>query len=152
MPKKRRRHVIQTAKGRVVYDRKMHVFSDADLVRVFRAVIDRDEVDGYLDWLVNLVALLFKILVETLFRVYKETFPSIIAEFLIRILSELIKIVEALVGGAFNLISQALLKAFGLLTIKEATDERTEGDSAEGTKIVSYIATAAIAFLTGLNF
>jgi len=133
MRKLKRYKVTRTAKGRVVYDRKVHPFSDKDLIRVFRAVIDRDEIDGYLDWLVDLVVLLFKILVETLFRLYKETFPAIVAEFLIRVLAELIKIVESLVGGAFNLISGALLKAFGLLTIKEASNEQTEGHATGDT-------------------
>ena len=124
-PKRLRPHT--TVRGRIVYERPVHHFNEKDLLRVFKRVIERDADETYIAWLVDLFFLMFQAAFAALFQYYKETLPAAIGEFIIRVLSGIIQLLESLGVAGYNFITQAIAKAFGLLTIKTESKEVPNG-------------------------
>ena len=132
MPKKRKRYkVTTTQKGRVVYNRPPHEFKTSDLVRVFRKVIERDADENYVEWLVELLDQLIQIALETIIRLFVESWSQVLSKFMIQFLERVMRTLAALGVKAYQYLLEALSKAFGLQVIEksqEVQDEQLERD------------------------
>jgi len=123
MRKPRRRYkVTKTQKGRVVYDRPVHEFTTADLVRVFKRVIERDADENYLDWLVELLDQLIQIALETFIRLVGESWSTFLPELVVKFLERFMRTLGALGVKAYQFLLQALSKAFGLQVIEKSQE------------------------------
>jgi len=127
MPKTKIRYkVLTTQKGRVVYNRPPHEFSTKDLIRVFKRVIERDADENYVDWLVELLDQLIQIVLETIIRLFAETWTRILPELIIKFLERVMRSLAALSVSAYQFLLQALNKAFGLQVIEKSEEVKDE--------------------------
>lgn len=127
MPKKKKRYkVIITQKGRVVYNRPPHEFTTKDLVRVFKRVIERDADENYIEWLVELLDQLIQIALETIIRLFAETWAQILPELIIKFLERIMRSLAALGVKAYQFLLTALSKAFGLQVIEKSQEVENE--------------------------
>ena len=115
-----------TNKGRVVYNRPPHEFTTNDLVRVFKRVIERDADENYVEWLVELLDQLIQIALETIIRLFAETWAQILPELIIKFLERVMRSLAALGVGAYQFLLQALSKAFGLQVIEKSQEVKDE--------------------------
>lgn len=129
MPNEKKRYRPRTTvRGRVVYNRKVHEFTEADCVRVFKRVIERDADENYIQWLGEFLLTLFQLAIAVVFQLYRETFPIKLAELVIKFLSGLIDAITRLGMSGYNFITSAISKAFGLQVIEESFKEAENGD------------------------
>lgn len=126
MPKRKRRKVTVTLKGRVVYNRPVHEFSTKDLIRVFKRVIERDADENYLEWLIELLDQLFQIALETFIRLFAETWTQLLPELIIKFLERIMRTLAALGVKAYQFLLAALSKAFGLQVIEKSQEVENE--------------------------
>lgn len=144
MPKPRKRYkVTVTQKGRVVYNRAPHEFTTTDLIRVFKRVIERDADETYVGWLVELLDQLIQIALETIIRIFAETWTQILPELIIKFLERVMRRLAALGVAAYQFLLAALSKAFGLQVIEKSQEvqdggvERLGDQGSEGGSVSS---------------
>lgn len=95
-----------------MYNRKPHVFSEQDVVRVFLAVATRDGDDFLLSRSADLFALLVKTAFRAFWRLFPDTFISRAGQFILEILIAIVQTLQELIEDARDVIIKAILGLF----------------------------------------
>jgi len=107
---------ITTVKGRVVYERKVHEFTDKDLLRVFRHVIEQKPGDSWVAWLVDFFFLMIRIALESVVRFNKEVPTGILASLIGQTVLNFVQLMYEYVEDATDFVIDVLV---GLLGVKK---------------------------------